>query len=102
MHRIAPDYFFFPVKDGTGLKGAYDFTMSWSSKNLSQGGGGPPPQGGGSAQGSSEATPTASDPNNAVSFFDAIRKQLGLKVIKEKRPEPVLVIDQINEQPTEN
>ena len=46
--------------------------------------------------------PTASDPNNAVSFFDAIRKQLGLKVIKEKRPERVLVIDQINEQPTEN
>jgi uncharacterized protein (TIGR03435 family) len=43
-----------------------------------------------------------SEPSGAVSFFDVIKKQLGLKVVKKKHPEPVLVIDHINEQPTEN
>lgn len=99
LHRIAPDYFFFPVKDETGLQGAYDFTMFWSSAHLVQGTGprmGPPPPP------SADGEAAASDPNGAVSFFDAIRKQLGLKVVKEKRPEPVLVIDSIDQQPTEN
>lgn len=95
LQSIAPDYFFFPVKDDTGLKGAFDFTMSWSSAELVQGTGvGPVP--------AAEGAPAAGDPNGAVSFFDAIKKELGLKVIKEKRPEPVLVIDHIDEQPTEN
>lgn len=101
LHRIAPDYFFYPVVDATGMKGAWDFTLVWSSAHLAQGGGpGPGPKGGDSAPGSEGAS--ASDPNGAISFFDAIRKQLGLKVIREKHPEPVLVIDHIDEQPTEN
>ena len=45
---------------------------------------------------------TPSDPNGAVSFYDAVSKQLGLKLVKEKRPEPVLVIDHMDEQPTPN
>ena len=45
---------------------------------------------------------TVSDPNGAVSFYDAVSRELGLKLIKEKRPEPVLVIDHIDEQPTPN
>jgi uncharacterized protein (TIGR03435 family) len=94
LHRIAADCFFFPVKDDTGLKGAFDFSMSWSSANLVLGEGRVPPPG-------ADAAPAAADPNGAVSFFDAIKKQLGLKVIKVKRSEPVLVIDQIDEEPTE-
>jgi uncharacterized protein (TIGR03435 family) len=97
LHHIAPDYFFYPVKDETGLKGAYDFTMSWSSADLLEREGPGP-----AAAPAAEGAPAASDPNGAVSFFDAIKKQLGLKVVKEKRPEPVLVIDHIDEQPTEN
>jgi uncharacterized protein (TIGR03435 family) len=97
LHRIAPDYFFYPVIDATGLTGAWDFTFVWSSAHLTQNGGPGPVQ-----ASSSDSTPAASDPNGAVSFFDAIRKQLGLKVIKQKQPEPVLVIDKINEKPTEN
>jgi uncharacterized protein (TIGR03435 family) len=69
--------------------------MSWSPADLTRGAG--PSQ-----APTSEAAPTASDPNGAISFFDAIKKDLGLKVVKEKHPEPVLVIDSINEQPTEN
>lgn len=97
LQSIAPDYFFFPVKNDTGLKGAFDFTMSWSSADLALGTGmGPVPAP------AAEGAPAAGDPNGAVSFFDAIKKELGLKVIKEKRPEPVLVIDHIDEQPAEN
>jgi uncharacterized protein (TIGR03435 family) len=38
----------------------------------------------------------------AVPFADAIQKQLGLKLEVHKRPQPVLVIDHMEEFPTEN
>ena len=44
----------------------------------------------------------ASEPNNALSLFDAIGKQLGLKLETLKRPVPVLVIDRMERKPTEN
>ena len=37
-----------------------------------------------------------------VSLLDAINKQLGLKLVMQKRPVPALVIDHIDEKPTEN
>jgi uncharacterized protein (TIGR03435 family) len=84
------------VKDATGLKGAWDFAIAWSS--FFENG-----AGSGTAQTSaSGAAPEAPDPNGAISLFDALRQQLGLKLVKAKLPEPVLVIDQINQQPTEN
>jgi len=46
--------------------------------------------------------PAPSDPNGAVSLFDAINKQLGLKLEAQKRPVPVLVIDHIEEKPKDN
>jgi len=104
MAEIAQKFQFFaggylhsPAQDDTGLKGHWDFTLSYSSANLTQaqGGGAPAAAAGAGAQ-------TASDPNGAVSFFDAVRKQLGLKLEKQTRPEPVLVIDHIDETPTPN
>jgi uncharacterized protein (TIGR03435 family) len=62
------------------------------------GGGGrgaPPPQPSGDAN-------AAPDPSGALSLFDAVYKQLGLKLEKQKRPVPVLVIDHIEEKPTDN
>ena len=44
----------------------------------------------------------AADPIGAVSPFDAFKNELGLKMEKEKRPMPVLIIDHIEEQPTAN
>lgn len=87
-------YLHYPVVDKTGLNGGWDFTLNWSSGDHmpSFGGQGPP----------DAASETASDPNGAVSFYDAVSKDLGLKLVKEKRPEPVLVIDHIDEQPTSN
>ena len=37
-----------------------------------------------------------------LSLFDAIDKQLGLRLEAQKRPYPVFVIDHIEEKPTDN
>jgi len=86
----------YPVADETGLKGGYDFTLSFSTAGQLHSG---PPQAG--AGGSSDSS-TAADPNGGLSLFDAITKQMGVKLEKTKRPEPVLVIDHVDEKPTEN
>ena len=44
----------------------------------------------------------ASLPSGAVSLFDAMTRQLGLKLEMQKRPTPVLVIDHIEQKPTDN
>jgi uncharacterized protein (TIGR03435 family) len=44
----------------------------------------------------------ASGPSGALSLFDALTKQLGLKLEMQKRPIPVLVIDHVKQKPTEN
>jgi uncharacterized protein (TIGR03435 family) len=87
-------YIRYPVVDKTGLNGGWDFTLSWSSGNFmpSFQGQNPP----------ASQTETAADPNGALSFYDAVSKELGLKLVKEKRPEQVVVFDHIDEQPTPN
>ena len=39
------------------------------------------------------------DPSGGLSVFDAVNKQLGLKLEMRKRPMPVLVIDSMQEKP---
>jgi uncharacterized protein (TIGR03435 family) len=79
-----------PVLDDTGLNGAWDFTLSFSSAGLLR----RPTDGGDVGQ--------TEVPNGAVSIFKAIDKQLGLKLEMHKRPIPVLVIDHIEQEPTDN
>ena len=96
LPTLANGYVQTPVLDSTGLTDAYDFTLSFSGAGLLRGGGlpgQPPPQPG--------AT-TASEPNGAISLPEAVSKQLGLKMELQKRPMPVLVIDHIEEKPTDN
>jgi uncharacterized protein (TIGR03435 family) len=100
LQRIADGYVHNTVLDTTGLKGSYNFTLSFSSVNNILNGGSRPPSNGSSQQDVTDAT--ASDPNGAVSLFEAVRRELGLKMEKEKRPVPVLVIDKIQETPTPN
>lgn len=63
-----------PVVDETGLKGTYDWDLSW-------------------------------DPQNAPSFFSALKDQLGLKLEQKKVPLEVLVLEptqpakEVNSQP---
>jgi uncharacterized protein (TIGR03435 family) len=65
-------YLHYPVVDKTGLAGGWDFTLSWSSGDHMPSFGGQDSPGGQSE--------TASDPNGAVSFYDAVSKELGLKL----------------------
>jgi len=90
----------YPVVDGTGIDGAWDFTFTFSPINPNQLAGlrGATPFG--AAPGGPD--PGASDPVGGTSFFDAVEKQLGLKLEAQKRSYPVFVIDHIEEKPTEN
>jgi uncharacterized protein (TIGR03435 family) len=104
LKDIAPGYIHSPVLDATGLEGGYDFTLSFSAVGLTQ----RPPGGAAIGPGPPGAPPTgdvgavASDPSGAVTLFEAIEKQLGLKLEAKKRPVSILVIDHAEQKPTEN
>jgi uncharacterized protein (TIGR03435 family) len=95
LPNLAFGYIYYPVADGTGLPGSYDVTLAFSSVDRTLA---PPP----GANNQQAAGASAADPSGVVSLFDAFKNELGLKLEKEKRPMPVLVIDHIEEQPTAN
>jgi uncharacterized protein (TIGR03435 family) len=76
-----------PVVDQTGLKGRYDFRLELPAGILSLALSSAPP-----------ATPADS---TGTPFLDALRKQLGLKLVSSKGPIRRLVIDHV-EQPSAN
>jgi uncharacterized protein (TIGR03435 family) len=101
LQLIAPSYVRTVVLDTTGLEGSYDFSFSFSPFDpaiIFAGRGGVPtpdvPLTPGLAQ--------ASDPSGTVTLFDAMEKQLGLKLDSQKRQVPVLVIDHVEQTPTDN
>jgi uncharacterized protein (TIGR03435 family) len=104
LSTLANGYIHTPVLDATGLEGRYDFTLSFSPAGMGQlaGRGG---RGGGEA-GPLAPSPVpdlaASDPNGTITLFEAVDKQLGLKLEAQRRPVPVLVIDHIERKPIEN
>ena len=99
LQMIAGAYVRYPVLDGTGIIGAWDFTFSFTAipPNQLAGMRGAPP-----AALPAETAAAASDPVGGTSVFDAVEKQLGLKLEVQKRPYPVFVIDHIEEKPTDN
>jgi uncharacterized protein (TIGR03435 family) len=44
----------------------------------------------------------AAEPNGAITLFEAIEQQLGLKRVEDKRPVTVYVIDHVEAKPTDN
>ncbi len=100
IQYYARDYIKTPVLNATNLDGAYDLTLSFSSRDAARGvvttppgGVTPPPSPDGSA---------SSDPSGAISLPDAMFKQLGLKLEMQKRSVPMLVIDHVEPKPTDN
>jgi uncharacterized protein (TIGR03435 family) len=87
-----------PVLDSTGLEGGWNFTLTYS-RFPGMGGG----RGGRGGDGPVEsAVPAASEPTGAFTLFEAVEKQLGLKLEMRKRTLPVIVIDHLEQKPTEN
>ena len=68
------------VLDQTGLKGNWNFDVKWSiTLNAPMAGAG-----------------------DRISIFDAMEKQLGLKLEERQVPTPVIVVDSVNEKPSDN
>ena len=95
LRGFAPGYVDHPVVDATGIDGPFDFAFSFSGAGVFR-------NGGGRGAGQAPAASSASDPNGAISLFEALEKQLGLKLEVQKHPMPVLVVDHVEQKPTEN
>ncbi len=70
------------VVDETGLKGNWNFDLTYSMGLIG------PMMGG--------------DTGEHISIVAAVEKQLGLKLEEQQIPTPVLMVDSVNRQPTEN
>ena len=79
IHQWAGGYLSNPVVDQTALKGGYDFTIKWSSR-----------------------PDLAKQGADGITIFDAVEKQLGLKLDLLTAPRPVIVVDSVNDTPTPN
>jgi uncharacterized protein (TIGR03435 family) len=79
LRRWANDYLTSPVVNSTGIEGAWDFELRWYTRpRLPQAGAG------------------------AVTVFDAVERQLGLRLDLGKADAPALVVDRVEEKPAEN
>lgn len=87
-----------PVVDESGIEGSWDFTLTFSilPMGMLNGAG----RGGDAGPGGVAAAPDPS--GGGPTIFEAIEKQLGLKLKTEKRPEKVIVIDHLEQKPTDN
>jgi uncharacterized protein (TIGR03435 family) len=82
-----------PVENSTGLKGKYNFTISW----IYDGPGAPSPP----PPGDLRPLPPAMDPSGPT-VFKAIQEQLGLKLEPKKVAVDFLTIERAERRPTEN
>ena len=106
---MGPD-FNWPVANATGLEGGWDVILTYDQRSImfrgammgGRGGGAAGGGGAADANPASGAMPTASDPTGGITIFEAVEKQLGLKLQKQKKQMPVIVIDHIEQKPTEN
>jgi bla regulator protein BlaR1 len=81
-----------PVVDQTGLTGDYDVSVDFSMEAT---------RAAMRAESASAASNAAAELPPGITFMDAVREQLGLKLESTKAPVPMLVIDHI-ERPSEN
>ncbi len=79
LRGLAGDYLASPVVNGTKLEGAWDFTLKWTPRGR-----------------------LASAGADGINIFDAIDSQLGLKLELKQIPAPVVVVDRVDEKPTDN
>jgi len=80
------------VIDRTGLKGEYDYKLEWTSD---------PGEGGPESIGLPPEAPRPHVETNGPSIFTALQEQLGLRLVSEKGPVEIIVIDRV-ERPSAN
>jgi len=94
IQQFAGAYIDHPIVDATGLQGSWNFLIGWTPKNQLQS----------AAPANPNANPgalvEATDPNG-ISVFEAVDKELGLKLVKQKRSIPVIVVDHVAERPVQ-
>jgi uncharacterized protein (TIGR03435 family) len=79
LPRAAGAYLPNPVMDQTGLQGLWDFEIRWTARPL-----------------------LAQAGADGISIFDAVEKQLGLKLELKEMPTASLVVDAVERRPTPN
>lgn len=84
------------VPDKTGLAGAYDFTLYYTTVRTLR------TQTTAAADAAKQAGDAAPAPAPGIGVEDAFRKQLGLRLEKQPLQLPAFVIDHIDQTPTEN
>jgi uncharacterized protein (TIGR03435 family) len=84
------------VPNKTGLAGSYDFTLFYTTTRKLR------TQIAAATDAAKQAGDTTVEPVAGVSLEDAIRKQLGLRLEKQPLTLPALVMDHIEQTPTEN
>ena len=93
LQRMANAYIEHPIVDATGLQGGWDFAVGWTPKGMLQSAPAPSPNQPG-------AMPAATDPGG-LSVFEAVQRELGLKLVKQTKSIPVIVVDHVLEKPVE-
>jgi uncharacterized protein (TIGR03435 family) len=105
LPQVAGPYLDHPMVDLTEIKGAFDFDITFAppGRVFAGGGRGDGQQAAGAGAGATAspiATPAA--PTGGVTLFEAIEKQIGLKLAAQKYPMPVIVVDHMERTPTAN
>jgi bla regulator protein blaR1 len=80
------------VIDKTDLKGEYDLTLEWTPD---------PGEGGPESIGLPPGAPLSHVDTNGPSIFTALQEQLGLRLVSQKGPVEIMVIDRV-ERPSAN
>jgi uncharacterized protein (TIGR03435 family) len=84
----ATSFFDHQIVDATGSKDGWNFSIGWSSGNQ-----GPRPP-------NANQTGEAAEPTGLTSY-EAVEKLTGLKLVKQKRSIPVIIVDHVDEKPLE-
>jgi uncharacterized protein (TIGR03435 family) len=92
LERMAGAYIDHPIVDATGLQGGWDFLIGWTPRALYQ------PVPAPNSNQTAGINPELAAPSG-VSVFEAVEKELGLKLVKQQRSIPVIVVDHVSETP---
>ena len=80
-----------PIVDGTGLRGGWDFLLGWTPKTMMTAATLP----------GTNAVPGETAAPGGITVFEAVKQQLGLKLVKQNRSIPVIIVDHLDEKPLE-